>query len=127
MLDCGPGKTHALERESRCGWLTRLQPGVADGEVGLVAQRHELRPLRLDLAHRVEQRESARRVAGAHQRDAEVELTVGEPVARTLPVREFGDGLVVAFEVQQALRDQQVPLGLHVLSERAADLAQRAV
>ncbi len=75
----------------------------------------------------VEEREPAVRLARAHQRDAEVELPVEEPVARPLPVGELGDRLVVALPVQEALRDQQPPLGLEFLGQRAGGLAQRPV
>jgi hypothetical protein len=107
--------------------LAGLQLRVTDCEVRLVAQRHQLRPLRLDRADAVQEREPALRLPRAHQRDAEVELPVQEPVARTLPVRQFRDRLVVAAAVEKSLRDQEPAFRLHFLRQRAGGLAQRPV
>ena len=63
----------------------------------------------------------------AHERDAEVELPVREPVARPLPVRQLGDRLVVLLPVQESLRDQEAALRLLVDRKRSCRLAQRPV
>jgi hypothetical protein len=78
---------------------------VADGEVRLVAQCHHLGVLGLELPDRIEELEAALRLTGTHERDAEVELPVGDPVARTLPGGQLRDCLFVALPVQEPLRD----------------------
>ena len=78
-------EAHALERDARGGRLSGLQMHIADCKVGLVTQRHELGPLRLDLPDAVEHCEAALRLPRAHQGDAEVELSVEKPVTRPLP------------------------------------------
>ena len=101
-------------------------PGVVEvsGEAQAEAAREELDAALLQSLDEA-LRPARGVVAAAHQRDAEVELPVGQPVARTLPAFQLGDRRVVALAVEESLRDQQPALRLHVFGQRGSALAQR--
>ncbi len=127
MFENGPFKPNALQRRLRLDGPRRLQPRVAERDVGLVAQRVELRVLGVELTDLVEHARTGFDLAEPHERHADVVLRVADPrVARPLPRLERRQRLGESALIHEHLRVEHPPLGLELLGQLADDACSAA-
>jgi len=106
--------------------LPLLQQGETERQVCAVTQRQLLLAACVDRADGFEQLPATRRVAGAHQRHAQVEARVVGPAVRVGPALERRRRLGKPPLGHQHVRSEQVPLGLEGRRQRAANVREVA-
>ena len=119
-------QAHALQRRLRLDGPRRLQPCVAERDVGLVAQRIERGVLGVELADLVEHARAGFDLAEPHERHADVVLRVADPrVARPAPRLERRQRFREPALLHEHLRVEHLPLGLELLGQLADDARER--